>query len=318
VDSAGNFYIADSGNNVVRKVAAATGVITTFAGCCETTGGPGTGSYTGDGGPATSATMNDPTGVAADSAGNLYIADEANEVIRKVAASTGIITTVAGVRFAIGDSGDGGPATSAAIAFANGVAVDSAGNFYIASTGNCVVRKVTVSTGIITTVAGKFVNNGSNGNEDCGYSGDGGPATGAELNEIYGIALDSSGNIYIADIVNNRIRKVTAATGIITTVAGIGGGNGYSGDGGPATSAEMNGPISVSVDSAGNLYIADQYNQVIRKVTSATGVINTMAGTPTIGGYSGDGGPRHQRGDGSPLWRCGGLVRRHLHLGSEQ
>jgi len=266
VDSAGTFYIADN-NNSVRKVNA-SGVISTLA-------GNGTAGYSGDGGPATSARLSGPAGVAVDGAGNLYIADQSNQRIRKVTAATGIITTVAGNGTA-GYSGDGGPATSAELNFPAGVAVDSAGNLYIADYNNSVIRKVNTS-GIMTTVAG----NGTGG-----YSGDSGPATSAELYLPIGVAVDGTGNLYIADTGNQRIRKVDAS-GIITTVAGNGTA-GYSGDGGLAISAQLDRPTSAAVDSAGNLYIADTGNQRIRKV-NASGIITTVAGNGTFG-YSGDGG----------------------------
>jgi sugar lactone lactonase YvrE len=263
VDGSGNVYITDSHNNVIRKVAAATGIITTVAG----TGTPG---FSGDGGPASSAELNDPTGVAVDGFGSLYVADNGNYRIRKVAAATGIITTVAGNGGNGNNSGDGGPATSAVLSGASDVAVDGSGNFYIMSVG--AIRKVAAATGIITTVAG-------NGNP--GYSGDGGPATSAQL-EAVNLAVDNAGNIYIADRNDDVIRKVTAATGIITTVAGNGN-PGYSGNGGPATSAEMGEPNAVAVDGTGDLYIADTYNFVIRKVTATSGIITTVAGNGAAG-----------------------------------
>lgn len=271
VDVSGNLYIADL-SNVVRKVVAATGVITTLAG----TGAAG---YSGDGGPAVDARLNGPAGMAVDSSGNLFIADSGNNVVRKVTAATGIVSTVAGNGGA-GYSGDGGPASSAALHAPHGVAVDSSGNLFIADTGNAAIRKIAAATGIVTTVAGDGA---------AGYSGDGGAAVKATLSLPSGIAVDGSGNLYIADTQNNAIRKVVAATGIITTVAGNGGA-GYSGDGGPATSAEFNTPQDVAVDASSNLYIADELNYVIRKVTAATGVITTVAGNHTEG-YSGDGGP---------------------------
>lgn len=277
VDSAGNIYIVDSLNNRIRKVSAATGVITTVA-------GNGTAGYSGDGGAATSAELNQPNGMAVDNAGNLYIADTANQRIRKVTASTGIITTVAG-NYTEGFSGDGGPATSAELAAPYAVVVDSAGNLYIADDSNNRIRKVNASTGIITTVAG----NGASG-----YSGDSGLATSAELDGPEGVAVDGAGNLYIADTANQRIRKVTTSTGIITTVAGNGI-EGFSGDDGPATSAELAGPTAVASDSAANLYIADNYNGRIRKVSAATGVITTVAGSSSVG-FSGDGGPATSAG----------------------
>jgi uncharacterized protein (TIGR03437 family) len=206
-----------------------------------------------------------------DSAGNLYIADSYNNRIRKV--TNGVITTVAG-NGTQGYSGDNGPATSAQFSYPEGVTVDSAGNLYIADTGNGRIRKV--SNGVITTVAG----NGTGG-----FSGDGGPATSAELYCPVGVAMDSAGNLYIADACTQRIRKV--ANGVITTVAGNGTGY-YSGDNGPAASAELNGPSGLAPDAAGNLYIADSFNNRIRKVTN--GVITTVAGNGTQG-FSGDNGP---------------------------
>jgi uncharacterized protein (TIGR03437 family) len=257
VDGSGNVYLADTNNNVIRKVAPATGIISTFAG----TGTPG---FSGDGGPAASAELDRPDGVALDGFGNLYIADTGR--VRKVAAATGIITTVAGGGHYDNDpySGEGGPATSAwLVPFC--VAVDGSGNLYVISLG--VVRKVTAATGIITTVAGTGIP---------GYSGDGGPATKAQF-EAGNLAVDGSGDIYIADVAGDVVRKVTAATGIITTVAGSGA-TGYTGDGGPATSARLNSVSAVAVDGAGNLYLADFYNFVIRKVAAATGIIITVAG----------------------------------------
>ena len=248
VDAAGNVYISDQNNNRIRKVDASTGVITTVA-------GTGTADYSGDNGAATSAALSSPEGIAFDGAGNLYIADTENSVIRKLTVSTGIITTVAG-NHSWGDSGDGGPATSAAFFEPTGVAVDSAGNLYISDGGDSIVREVAASTGTISTVAG---------NRSIGYSGDGGPATSAQLQCPFSIAVDAAGDLYIADYSNSRIRFVTSATGIITTVAGTGVA-GYSGDGGPATSAELNIPHGVATDTAGNFYIADSGNHVVRVV----------------------------------------------------
>jgi trimeric autotransporter adhesin len=250
--------------------------------------GDGTVGFSGDGGPATLAELYFPQDIVVDGAGNVYIADTWNHRIRKVTASTGVISTVAG-NGTEGYSGDGGPATSAELNAPSGVALDGAGNIYIADSDNNRVRKVTASTGVISTVAGNGVK---------GYSGDGGLATNAELNTIYGpgaaVALDAAGNIYIADQFNNRIRKVTVSTGIITTVAGNGT-TGYSGDGAAAINAELNGPDGVALDSAGNIYIADTYNYRVRKVTVSTGIISTVAGNGTDT-YSGDGGPATSAG----------------------
>jgi uncharacterized protein (TIGR03437 family) len=263
-DKAGNLYIADSGNNVIRKVA--NGVITTVA-------GNGTVGYTGDNGPATSAQLNAPYGVAVDSAGNLYIADSANNVIRKV--SGGVIATIAG-NGTPGYTGDNGPATGAQLSAPSAVALDSAGNLYIADFGNNVVRKVSASNGVIATVAG---------NGTYGFGGDNGQAINAELYQPEGLAVDSSGNLYIADTSNSRVRKVSTS-GVITTVAGNGTPS-FAGDGAAATSAELDEPIGLALDSAGNLYIADLANNRIREVSG--GEINTIAGNGTPG-YSGDGG----------------------------
>src|ERR1017187_5880142 len=232
----------------------------------------------GDGGPATAAQLNFPTGVAADAAGNLFIADTFNNRIRKVSAN-GIITTVAGTG-ARGFGGDGGPATAAQLNYPQGVAVDAAGSLFIADTGNMVVRKVWAS-GILATVAGTAA-----AADAQGFSGDGGAATAAQLNNPKGLAVDAFGNLFIADTGNQRIRQVSG--GIITTVAG-GGTSGPGDDGGPATAAQLYEPWGVATDAAGNLFIADAGNQRIRKVT-ADGIITTIAGTG-IQGSSGDGGP---------------------------
>ncbi|MBD2702914.1 SMP-30/gluconolactonase/LRE family protein [Spirosoma sp. BT702] len=267
IDTSGNQYIVDSDNNRIRKVTT-SGIITTVAG----TGTPG---FSGDGGPATAASLDNPNSVAVDSLGNLYIADFNNHRIRKVATS-GVITTVAGSG-TFGFGGDGGPATSAKLWYPRGVAVDGKGNLYIADFYNYRIRKVD-TLGIITTVAG---------NGTFGFAGDGGPATSASLSYPYGVSTDHAGNLYLADRDNQRIRKV-ATSGIITTVAGNGS-TGFSGDGGPATAASMSYPTDVVADSLGNLYIADPNNQRIRKVNTL-GVITTVAGTGSPN-FGGDGGP---------------------------
>ena len=266
VDGQGSLFIADTFNYRIRKVSS-DGVITTVA-------GNGVRGYSGDGGPATSTSLHYPHGVAVDGQGNLFIADHGNYRIRKVSPD-GIITTVAG-NGVYGYSGDGGPATSAQLSNTYGLAVDGQGNLFIAE--YCRIRKVGPD-GIITTVAG---------NGTPGYSGDGGPATSAQLNRsIIGVAVDGAGNLFIADHGNYRIRKVSP-DGIITTVAGNGVW-GYSGDGGPATSTSLHYPHGVAVDGQGNLFIADYGNYRIRKVSS-DGIITTVAGNGN-GGYSGDEGP---------------------------
>ena len=260
-DRAGNLYIADSNNNKIRKVTKATGIITTVAG----KNGPG--GYNGDGILATSASLYGAAGVCVDDSGNIYIADNSNHRIRKVTAATGIISTIAG-NGTSGFSGDGGLATAAQFYYPSGVTMDTAGNFYIGDWANHRVRKVTASTGIITTVAGNGIN---------GFAGDGGLATSASLTYVHAVGLDPAGNMYLADITNNRIRKVMASTGIITTVAGIGT-QGFSGDGGSALSAELNRPYAARIDSLGNMYIVEQYNQRVRKV------IGVYPGSPVIMG----------------------------------
>lgn len=234
--------------------------------------------YSGDGGPAVNAELNYPNGVALDSAGNIYIADSLNACIRKVAASTGTITTVAGKCGTIGNSGDGGVATDAELSYPTGVALDNAGGLYIDDASSHVIRKVAASTGVITTYAG-------NGTQ--GYTGDGGPATGAELDPAY-IAFDSSGNLYISDATDGVVRKVTSLTGMISTIAGTGH-SGYTGDGGPAIGARLWSPFGVALDTAGNLFIADQGGTAIRRIAASTGIIATIAGNG-IANFSGDGG----------------------------
>lgn len=226
-------------------------------------------STSGDGGPATSAGLGFPAGVAADSSGNVYIADTVSKRVRKVTASTGNIATYAGGG-APGNIAEGGTATAAGFTFpANshiGLAVDSDGNLYVADSGTNRVRKVSTA-GVITTVAG------AGGLGDPGFSGDGGPATAAKLQAPSGVALDSQGNIYIADTGNGRIRKVDAS-GAITTVVGRGNGT-AAGDGGPALNAQLNNPTDVAVDSQGNIYVADFGNNAIRKVDK-NAVISTI------------------------------------------
>jgi len=269
-DGGGNLFIADTGNHRVRRVSP-DGIIVTVAG----TGATG---FSGDGGPATSAQLGQPAGVAVDGAGNLFVA--AGNRIRKVSTS-GIITTVAGGGTLQGSSGDGGPATSAQLAFPGAVTVDGGGNLFIADSGNSRIRKVSPS-GIISTVAG---------NDTRAYGvggGDSGPATSVSLDWPSGVAVDGAGNLFISDAVFPRIRKVSPS-GMLTTAAGTA--SGFSGDGGPATSAQLSGPRGVAVDATGNLFVADSANNRIRRV-SAGGIITTLAGDGTSPSFfSGDGGP---------------------------
>ncbi len=296
IDRSGNVFIADTVNNAVREVSASTGMITTVA-------GDGLIGYTGDGGPATSAELFYPRDVAVDGSGNIFIMDTGNCTVRKITASTGVISTVAGTppdsagNYYCGYSGDGGLATSAQLypvdllIPAGGVAVDPTGNIFIADTGNGVIREVSASTGIITTVAG------TGGLSYVGFSGDGGPATSAVMDAPYGVAVDASDNIFIADSYNSVIREVVAANGNIYTVAGDGyPGVGISGDGGPPGAANLGVIFGMFLDPAGNLFIPDPHNCVIRMVSGSTGIISTVAGAGNSGGdyycgYSGDGGP---------------------------
>ena len=277
----GDLFITELSNNRIRKVDHTSGLIRTVA-------GNGLLGFSGDNSPATSASIDMPEGpVAFDGAGNFYIADANNRRIREVSAATGVINTVAGnggfcFPF-VGSCGDSEPAVQATFFLILGVAVDSNGNIFITDAGVNKVRRVDAATGIITTIAG---------NGFPGFSGDGGPAIDAELNFPFGINVDGAGNLFIGDTFNNRIRRVDAITGIITTVAGNGIA-GRSGDGGPATSASLNFPLNAAVDSSGNLYIADGFNDVVRYVAASDQIITTIAGNGVLG-FSGDGGPATQ------------------------
>ncbi len=260
IDNLGNLYIADSLNQVVREVSVTTGRISTVA-------GTGRGAYTGDGGPAAKATLNTPMAVAFDGAGNLYIADQGNNVIRKVSAATGKITTVAGGGSGASGPdglGDGGPATNALLNGPNDVAVDGAGNLYIADSFNGLIRRVDATSGNITVLAGSGLNNPT------------------------GVAVDTAGNLYIADTGNSVVRRVNLSSGQMSVMAGTGT-PGYSGDLGPAVSAKLSSPVCVRLDAAGNLYIVDQGKSVVRQVNAQSGIITTIAGTGAPG-YFGDAG----------------------------
>jgi len=234
-----------------------------------------------NGAPATGVVLNYPYGVNADTSANVYVADSNDFMVREYVKSSGLINYFAG-NGTPGYSGDGGAATNAQLNYTFGSAKDSAGNVYVADTYNCLVRKVN-GAGTISTFAG-FVLNGTS--PRCGYTGDAGAATSAELNYPFGVAVDSKNNVYIADFYNYVVRKVSG--GIISTIAGIGGISGYSGDGGLATNALLASPTAVTVDTAGNVFIADYNNCRIREVNAATGIITTVAGNGNCN-FTGDG-----------------------------
>lgn len=265
VDAAGNVYIADIDNERIRMVNPG-GIISTIA-------GNGTQGFSGDGGAATSAEINQPTEVYADAAGNIYISGDGRI---RIVNTGGVISTFAG-NGASGFSGDGGPATAAEFNTVGGVTQDPSGNFYIADGNNHRIRMVNTS-GIISSFAG---------NGTPGYNGDGGPATAKELNYPVSVSTDASGNVYIGDYFNNRVRMVNTS-GVISTYAGNGTG-GFSGDGGAAASAELDWPDGIFMDNSGNLFISDEMNVRIRMVNSS-GIISTIAGNG-VQGFSGDGGP---------------------------
>jgi NHL repeat len=272
----GIITVSNTQDNVVATISGAT--TATIAGSYEATG------ESGDGGTAVAATLDSPAGLATDLSGDIYLADTADNVVREIT-TKGIIRLVAG-NGREGYRGDRGPATRAELDNPQDVAVNTAGDVFIADTVNNVIREVT-PRGEISTFAG---------NGRAGYRGDGGPADQAELTSPTGVAVDSLGNLYIADAGNNVVRRVSA-NGIISTVAGNvaadqakGGLGGFSGDGGPATSAQLNSPEGVAVDRSGDLFIADTFNNAVREVTP-NGLISTLVNSAGTAGRAGDGGP---------------------------
>jgi sugar lactone lactonase YvrE len=283
VDQGGDVYVGDW-SGFIRKIWVRDDAITTVAG----TGILGNG---GDGAQATNARFGKAISIALDAAGNIFFADGDNNRIRRVDVSTRIITTVAGTGAAI-DGGDGGPAVNAGVSKPTGIAVDGEGNLYFSSSWSR-VRKLTASTGIVETVAGQLVTS---------FGGDGGPAIDARFWDPIPSVINRSGDIYIADYENSRVRMVTASTGIVTTLVGSGAcgtgvapfnvsvcQRGFGGDGGPAKNAILHHAAAVALDVDGNLYIADTINHRIRRVDASTGRIYTIAGNG-VNGFSGDGG----------------------------
>lgn len=246
-DQSGDLFIADTGNNVIREVTPGGNIVTAY--------GSNVRGYSGDGGPANQAALYSPTGLAMDASGNLYISDSGNNVIRVISNNT--INTYAG-QAEPGYTGDGGQGFNAQFYYPKGIVLDASHNLYIADFGNNVIR-VIAANGIVTTVAG---------NGTSGFYGDGGPATSAELASPYDMAVDGAGNLYIADLANQRVREVLTS-GTIVTIAGNGT-HGYSGDGGPATAAQLWNPGSVVVNSQGDVLVGDWFNNVIRELVPAS------------------------------------------------
>jgi sugar lactone lactonase YvrE len=268
----GDLFIADSYNNRIRRIDARTGLISTVAGTGER-------GFSGDGGPAKAAELHFPEGIAIDARGNLFIGDTVNRRIRRVDAATGIITTYAGTS-EMGVNKEGTPAAEARFLRLARLAVDGAGNVYVADSPSHRILRIDAETRRVRTFAGS----GSSG-----FSGDGGPARAAQLSFPEGVVVAPDGDVYLADVGNHRVRRIDAKTGIIRTVAGSGD-KGFSGDGGPATQARLWSPGRVWADHDGNLLIADILNARIRRVDGRTGIIDTVAGT----GDWGDGGPATQ------------------------
>ncbi|WP_321475942.1 hypothetical protein [uncultured Paludibaculum sp.] len=265
LDAAGNIYIADAGNNRIRKIDITTGIISRIAGTGEDIDH-------GDGGPALTAGVSMPSGITVDTEGNVYFGSSWSRV-RKLTVSTGKIETIAGNQFT-SYGGDNGPALGALFWDPVPSAVNRAGDLYITDFENSRIRVVSAATKQVTTVAGSSpcvtapppfssaqICRGS-------YGGDGGPAKRATLNYPAAAALDDDGNLYIADTGDHRIRRVDAATGLIYTIAGRGA-KGFSGDGGPALAAEISYPTGIAVDHTGKVYFADQGNHCIRVLTPA-------------------------------------------------
>ena len=264
LDAAGNLYIGDVGSRRLRRVAAATGIISTVA-------GNGTYDLCGDGGPASLACLDAPRSLVFDAAGNLTFADMYNGRVRRIAGGDGVISTVAGIDQDTPYAGDGGLGLDTSLGGQLwAIGQDPAGNIYaVVNYSPRRIYRIDAQTNVVTVFAGTGA---------FGFSGDGGPATSARFQTPVGIVFDAAGNAYISDNQTNRIRKVAAGTGIITTFAGTGSTSGALGDGGPATSASLYGPSIMLFDAQGNLVVDDQYHCRIRKIDMVTGIISTLAG----------------------------------------
>jgi sugar lactone lactonase YvrE len=275
-DRAGNLYFSDTFNNRIRRVDAASGVITTVAGNGEK-------GYSGGGGPATAAALNEPYGVVVDSAGNLYIADRLNRRVRKIDTG-GIITTVAGTG-AAAYGGDGGPATKAGLAEPNGLAFGSGERLlYITDVADNRVRVIDLASGTIATFAGTGA---------AEHSGDSGKATEAGTFGARAVKVAADGTVYILERQGSSLRAVDPATGIISTIAGTTA-RGYAGDGGPALAAVFDAPKEMAIDRDGSLLIVDTENHAIRRIDHRTGIVTNLAGGRQ--GPGGDGGPAEAAG----------------------
>jgi DNA-binding beta-propeller fold protein YncE len=271
-DTTGNLYFSDTFNHCIRRLDARTHIITTVAGCGEA-------GYSGDGGPATRARFNEPYGIAVDNAGNIYVADRHNHCVRRVDATSGIVTTFAG-NGASGYNGDDGAASRAGMVEPNGLALDTAGNrLFIADVADHRVRVVDLASGIIWTFAGTG---------EAEHSGDGGPATMAGIHGARAVKVAADGSVYILERQGSTLRRVDPNTGIISKTAGTGG-RGFAGDGGPASAAVFDAPKEFALTRDGNLLIVDTENHAIRLIDSRTGMIARIAGGRQ--GGDGDGGP---------------------------
>jgi DNA-binding beta-propeller fold protein YncE len=280
-DAEGNLYFSDTFNHRIRRVDARTGIITTCAGSGEA-------GYSGDGGPATRARLNEPYGIAIDKVANVYIADRHNHCVRRVDATSGVITTFAG-NGSTGVGGDGGPASRAGMVEPNGLAFDPAHRqLFIADVADHRVRVVDLASGTISTFTGTGT---------AEHSGDGGPATAAGIHGARAVKVATDGTVYILERQGSTLRAVAPRTGIITTIAGTGA-RGYSGDDGPALAAAFDAPKEFALDPGGDILIVDTENHAIRRIYAANGIVETIAGGRK--GGEGDGGPARIAGLGRP------------------